>query len=309
MKKLLSFFLVLTLIYSSFVVAFAEGDIIRLAAHRGMNELAPENTIPAFEFAGQYGYYGLEFDLQLTKDGKWVVCHEDNLERMTNGKGNISDRSFDYVRKLKITDGTNIADYPDLRIPTLEEALDVCREYGMVPYIEIKAGSEKELDGLVGIVTDAGFAGNCRIISSTKSSVEYIKKAYPQFTVWFVSYFCLDGDLDFALNAGLDGVSWNAMFFKDELFKKIEETDLTLSFWTVDTAENAEKFAAYGSNDFTTNNLVYSDDGSVVPFQEGDEARKSNFTRIVGFVKFVINLVKSVIDKIRRTIGSFIPND
>ena len=307
MKKIISLLIILTLLLSASSLSTAAAEGIRLAAHRGMNELAPENTIPAFELAGQYGYFGLEFDLQLTKDEKWVVCHEDNLERMTNGKGNISDRSFDYVRKLKITDGTNIAEYPDLKIPTLEEALAVCIEYGMVPYIEIKAGSEKELDELAQIVIDFGVSENCRIISSTKSSVEYIKKAYPQFTVWFVSYFCLDGDLDFALEAGLDGVSWNVMFFKDELFEKLEGTDLTLSFWTVDTAENAEKFATYGSKDFTTNNLIYADDGSVVPLQEGDEAMKSNFSRIVGFAKFAINLVKSFINKVRLLIGSFIP--
>ena len=309
MKKIISLLIVLTLILSTVSLSAAAVDGIRLVAHRGMNELAPENTIPAFELAGQYGYYGVEFDLQLTKDGRWVVCHEDNLERMTNGKGNISDRSFEYVRNLKIIDGTNVADYPELRIPTLEEALEVCREYGLVPYIEIKAGSENELDGLVQIVTDFGFAGNCRIISSTKSSVEYIKKAYPQFTVWFVSYFDLESDIDFALEAGLDGVSWNVMFFKEEMLERLNETDLTLSFWTVDTAENAEKFAAFGSKDFTTNNLIYADDGSVVPLQEGDEATKSTISRLIGFARFVINLVKSVIDKVRRMIGSFIPND
>ena len=291
------------------MTAFAGRNEIRLAAHRGMNELAPENTLPAFELAGQYGYYGLEFDLQLTKDGIWVVCHEDNLERMTNGKGNISEKSFEYVRSLSITDGTNVAEYPDLKLPTLEEALDVCRKYGMVPYIEIKAGSEEELDGLVQLITASGFAENCRIISSTKSAVEYIKKAYPQFAVWFVSYFCLDGDLDFALEAGLDGVSWNVMFFKEEMLEKLNGTGLTLSFWTVDTAENAEKFAAYGSRDFTTNNLIYADDGSVVPLQEGDEAMQSNLSRIVGFAKFVINLIRSIVDKVRGMIGSFIPND
>lgn len=308
MKKIISIILTLLIIFPSAFSAFAvDGDQIRLAAHRGMNELAPENTLPAFEFAGEYGYYGLEFDAQLTKDGVWVVCHEDDLSRMTNGKGNISDHTFKYVRGLTVTDGTNIKDYPNLKIPTVEETLAVCARHGMIPYIEVKAGKSADFDALVEIIESAGFFGNCHIISSDRSTVKYAKKAYPELTVWLVSYFCLDGDLDFALESNLDGVSWNVMFFKDELAERAAETDLTMSFWTVDTAENAEKFAAYGSKDFTTNNLIYNENGDVVPLQEGGDATQSAFSRLVGFVKFVINLIKNIVNEIRLMIGKFIP--
>ena len=60
---------------------------IRMIAHRGLSSLAPENTLPAYELAGKYGYYGAECDIHETKDGEFVLLHDDTLERMTNGSG------------------------------------------------------------------------------------------------------------------------------------------------------------------------------------------------------------------------------
>ena len=308
MKKLLSLILVFALVLSALSFSALAVDGIRLAAHRGMNELAPENTLPAFELAGEKGFFGLEFDLQLTKDGFWVVCHENELERMTDGKGLISEKTFDQVRRLNVIGGTNPEKYPENKIPTLDEALDVCEAYSMIPFIEVKAGDEDDLDSLAAHLSERGFDGdNSRVISSNKSYVSYFKRNYPQFTVWFVSYFSLGSDVDFSLENGLDGISLNAMFFKNELAEKVISGGLTFSLWGVDKLEDAERFAALGSLDFTTNNLVYADDGSVAALQEGDEATGSALKRIIELGKTIINRIKTIVDYVRRFIGSFIP--
>ena len=54
-------------------------------AHRGASNDAPENTMPAFELAYEYGADGLELDVQLTRDGEVVVIHDDEVDRTSNG--------------------------------------------------------------------------------------------------------------------------------------------------------------------------------------------------------------------------------
>ena len=91
---------------------------IRMIAHRGLSLLAPENTLPAYELAGKYGYYGAECDIHETKDGEFVLLHDDTLERMTNGSGKPEHYSLDELKELVINGGNQVKKYPHLRLPT-----------------------------------------------------------------------------------------------------------------------------------------------------------------------------------------------
>jgi len=94
----------------------------QICAHRGDVEFAPENTIAAFQSAVKKGAQQIEFDVALTKDGKLVVMHDYTIDRTTNGKGKVSDLTFDEIRAL---DAGSWFD-PKLKgaqVPTLREAL------------------------------------------------------------------------------------------------------------------------------------------------------------------------------------------
>ena len=94
----------------------------RLCAHRGYNTVAPENTMPAFGAAVAMGAEEIEFDLWATKDGKIVTAHDPNLERVSNGKGNIWEHTLSELKSLDF--GSKFSEkYKDLRIPTFEEIL------------------------------------------------------------------------------------------------------------------------------------------------------------------------------------------
>ena len=54
-------------------------------AHRGASAYAPENTMAAFEMAEKMGADGFELDVQFTKDGQLVVCHDESIDRTSNG--------------------------------------------------------------------------------------------------------------------------------------------------------------------------------------------------------------------------------
>lgn len=63
-------------------------------AHRGASEYAPENTLSSFYLGLLQGANGIETDVQRTKDGVLVLFHDDTLDRVTDGRGIISDYNF-----------------------------------------------------------------------------------------------------------------------------------------------------------------------------------------------------------------------
>ena len=58
--------------------------------HRGASGYAPENTLPAFKMAADMGADGVELDIQMTKDGEIVVCHDEKTLLSRSSAGWIS---------------------------------------------------------------------------------------------------------------------------------------------------------------------------------------------------------------------------
>lgn len=110
----------------------------RVAMHRGFMSQAPENTIPAFTLAGQAGAWGIETDVWETTDGYFVISHDDDVSRMTDGTGKISEMTYAQTQECTIDAGSNIEQYPDQKMPLLEDYLKICRRYGCVACVEIK---------------------------------------------------------------------------------------------------------------------------------------------------------------------------
>lgn len=99
-------------------------------AHRGLhNDVYPENSLPAFENAKKHGY-GIELDVQLTKDGTCVIMHDFHLKRACDVDRQIDSCTYDEIKDLKLFDS-------EYKIPLFTEVLDLI--HGKVPLIiEIK---------------------------------------------------------------------------------------------------------------------------------------------------------------------------
>ena len=99
-------------------------------AHRGLFDCElPENSIPAFKAAVDGGF-GIECDVQLTKDGKSIIFHDDTLTRMCGVERRVCELTLDEIKELKLAGS-------EYDIPTLEEFLECVG--GRVPLlIELK---------------------------------------------------------------------------------------------------------------------------------------------------------------------------
>lgn len=111
---------------------------LRLVAHRGMNELAPEATLPAYELAGKNGMWGLKIDLCETKDGAFVCSHDWTVDRLFDGQGMITELSLAQILDMRVVRGANVEMYPGQKIVQLDEALEICSRYKMHPYLNFK---------------------------------------------------------------------------------------------------------------------------------------------------------------------------
>lgn len=109
-------------------------------AHRGLSDKAPENTVPAFELAAkEKGYSAIETDIWETTDGEFVLLHNQSLLTMCGVDKDIDKLSLAQVKSYNIKAGSNISKYPNLKIPTLEEYLEVIAKYpNATAQIELK---------------------------------------------------------------------------------------------------------------------------------------------------------------------------
>ena len=108
-------------------------------AHRGDHTIAPENSLMAIQNAINDGADYVELDIRTTKDGKLVLMHDGTVDRMTNGKGNINELSFDTIRALKLFN-KRITNSDTLQVPTFEEALQLCKNKINI-YLDFKAAN------------------------------------------------------------------------------------------------------------------------------------------------------------------------
>lgn len=72
---------------------------LEVIAHRGFEDMFPENTIYAAQHAVSLGA-GPEFDVQFTADGEMIVIHDVSVDRTTNGTGLVNNLNYSYIEKL-----------------------------------------------------------------------------------------------------------------------------------------------------------------------------------------------------------------
>lgn len=151
-------------------------------AHRGASGSAPENTMGAFREALKMGSHGIECDVQMTKDGKLIVCHDELLDRTTDGKGFIKDKTLEQIMALDAGSWFG-EEYAGQRIPLLDELLEFIKHSGMYLNLELKTGvvqyngiEEKVVD----MVKSYGLLDKTIFSSFNHYSIYEIKNKYPE---------------------------------------------------------------------------------------------------------------------------------
>ncbi len=119
--------------------------IPKVIGHRGAKAYAPENTLESIATAASLGVEWVELDVKLTRDNVPIIFHDEELDRTTNGSGKVAETNYEDIQQLEA--GSWFADsFAGIKIPTLEEAIDIILRHNLGLNLEIKPcpGREKE---------------------------------------------------------------------------------------------------------------------------------------------------------------------
>ena len=156
----------------------------RIAAHRGVSSLAPENTLAGIYKAAELGLSWIEIDTQLSADGIPVIIHDERVDRCSNGNGAVADLCFSELQQLDIGSWFDSA-FSDQRLPSLSQVLTICQPLGMQINLELKlhAGDDinKLCEQVAQVIEESEFPSQRLLISSfNHQAMLQIKKRLPE---------------------------------------------------------------------------------------------------------------------------------
>lgn len=231
----------------------------KYVAHRGLSMHAPENTIAAFEAAGEASFWGIECDTYCTVDGRWIVHHDKTVDRMTNGTGPVKDFTFEELRRLDITSGFQLEAYPGQKIPPLEDVLAVCKRYGMHAFIEIEQyHRDADLEELVRLADACGMLENSSFICFNADYLRKVRAIHPNVPLGFLSSKApKPEDLELVRQLAPAFLNYHYKTAEPEQIRQCAEAGIDVSLWTVNTREEALPLIEAGAAYITTDTVLF----------------------------------------------------
>lgn len=226
---------------------------MKIIAHRGLSSIAPENTLKAFELAGkEQHFFGIECDIHETKDHEFVVMHDGNLKRTALVDQNIKDLTLDELNKIKIKTGHGIKNYPNEKIPTLEEYLELCVYFDKTAVIEIK--EVYELTSLTEVVNRIENHPGLKaiIISFNINYLKYVRALNQTIELQLLSDKLEDSVIYDARVNQIDLSLWHEVINR-EVVQKLKKEGFKIALFTVDDPKLQIEYAKMGVDYLTTN--------------------------------------------------------
>ncbi len=227
----------------------------KIWAHRGASAVMPENTLPAFETAVKMHADGIELDIQLTLDGEIVVCHDETLERTSNGKGFLKDHTLAQLKELDFSKAH--PEHGPVQIPTMKEVIDLIRPTDLSINIELKTGAfdyEGIEEKIVRMVHEEGMQDRVIYSSFNHYSVLKIREIDPQAKIAFLA---MDGPIDFvnyAKSHGVDAIHpWFVNLRYPGLIEDAVKAGIEINVWTVNTRQEVAFAMQKGVHALITN--------------------------------------------------------
>ncbi len=241
---------------------------VERVAHRGGSELAPQNTLAAFRNALTLPIDAIELDVHLSCDGQAIVFHDYTVDKLTNGRGNILDLDFAYLRSLNAA-AHFPAGWPEpQQIPTLREVLDLAKGHVNV-YIEIKPSNRDGVYGsyphmaetVVAELRATAMLEHVLVMSFDWTVLPQIKALEPALpTGALVSNHEWDARASHALEnlsaqvaaLGCQWINMDAKLFTAEMPVVFHKHTFKLGLWTVNSVHKMQRFAEAGVDSLTS---------------------------------------------------------
>lgn len=224
-------------------------------AHRGASAYAPENTWAAFSKALDMQAGGIELDVHLSKDGHVVVCHDEQVDRVSNGSGLVKDMTLEELKSLDFGSWFD-KEYKGEQILTLDELLEKIHDWDGMLNVELKSGVVL-YEGLEEKVVDALRRFN-RIENSIISSFNHyslltIKKLEPDLRAGVLYSAGLVDPWVYVKRIGVEAIHPLFYGLVPPIIQGCKENGVIMNAWTVDHPNYIKALTVNGVDGIITN--------------------------------------------------------
>ncbi len=210
-----------------------------VTAHRGDSEHAPENTMEAIKLAVENQADIVEIDVRQTKDGEFVIMHDESLERTAGVDRTVGEVEMDFVKHLDAGEWFS-SEYKNTKIPTLEEVLIYGKENDVFLNIELKPADTDEnyVEGVLALIEKYDYVKDCFVASSDYDLIKEVKMQNDEIQTLYILKMAFG---DFGNMEYVDAFSVRHNFISREMVNDIHRNGKKIYAWTINTEESIKK--------------------------------------------------------------------
>lgn len=214
-------------------------------AHRGFSDQYPENTLEAFIQAYKIGFDGAETDVHLTKDGRLVLIHDEDIKRTSDGRGYVKDMTLEELRQYNYkykNDGY-------YAIPLLEELLEFIKGKNFVLNIEIKTDRfhyEGIEEKVIRMVHDYGVENQILYSSFYLPSLLKIRELDRNAYIGYLIEDSYERRYQELLDYNIKAIHPRYDFINEKTMNDFKEHGISVATWTIPNKKEYERLKSLG---------------------------------------------------------------
>ena len=229
---------------------------VKMIAHRGLSGIEKENTNSAFVAAGNRSYYGVETDVHVTADGRFIIIHDENTNRVGIDNVDVESTTFDTLRKIQLCDIDGKKGRNDLLLPELCEYIAINKKYGKMCVLELKNYMEPQyIAEIVEVIKNLEYLESVIFISFCLNNLLELRKLLPEQHAQFLIENEWRDEIYDVLKENRFDLDIDRVLINKEIIDKVHALGQEVNCWTVNTVEEGEKLAGWGVDYITTNIL------------------------------------------------------
>ncbi len=216
--------------------------MVNIMGHRGAPAYEPENTLRSIRRALNMGVAAVEVDVQLTRDGRLVVIHDDTVDRTTNGHGAVKDLTFAELRAL---DAGKMEP-----IPSLEEVVDLVKGRA---HLVVELKQPDAAVPLLRFFQEHLLFDAAHIISFWHPVLKTLKEQEPRLRTGVLMVGCPADPVGLARAARAETLVLNYRYVNRELVDAAHRQGIRVIVWNIDDPEILKPYLAMNLDAIGTN--------------------------------------------------------
>lgn len=218
---------------------FPKSSTVELIGHRGAGTYSSENTVESIEAAAQLKLFATEIDVQRTKDGQYILNHDNDFMRLCQDDRTPQEMTLEEIKELRIRNTGKGKNKEPQEVATLEEVLDAAK--GKIRlYIELKGktADKRMAEEVYQLVKEKEMLSQCTFICLNYPLINYLESRHPDADTGYLCFYSF-GDLE---EMNCDRLLLEMETATESNVEKIHEAGKKVDVWTINSGEKLQQY-------------------------------------------------------------------